>query len=291
VSKKTKPNKYKQKDPKGQDTRSGNGIVFCLKGIMMFVFIGVLSLGSIFIYDFITQSNIFNIKQIEISGTKRIQKQDLIELTGLNCEKNILAINLFSIEKLLVSHPWIQSACVKRTLNSELFISIIEQQPLAIVKIKNLADILINTKGSPFKEYNPLKDHIKNLPVVTGLDLTCANNQYLFNGTLFDTTMDFLQSNDCANIRRIQANKNTGVTIETQDIYNQLPWGEQGIVQIELGFNNFKAKLNKAKNISAYIDKNFPEKTICSMDLFNIKKVFIKTKLNNALPNYLEKGA
>jgi len=27
------------------------------------------------------------------------------------------------------------------------------------------------------------------------------------------------------------------------------------------------------------------------MDLFNIKKVFIKTKLNNALHNDLEKGA
>jgi cell division protein FtsQ len=103
--------------------------------------------------------------------------------------------------------------------------------------------------------------------------------------------MDFLQSNDCANVKKIKADKNTGVAIEAQDIYNHLPIGEQGIVQIELGFDNFKEKLNKAKNISAYIDKNFPEKTICSMDLFNIEKVFIKTKLNNALPNNLEKGA
>lgn len=291
MNKKIKPNKYKHKAKNDKDTRPMIGIVFCLKGIMILVFISVLSLGSIFIHDFITQSAFFNIKRIEISGTQRIQKHDILKLTGLNCEKNILAINLFSIEKCLASHPWVQSASVKRTLAAEILISIVEQKPLAIVKIEHLAEILINTQGSPFKEYNPLKDHIKNLPIIAGLDLTCANDQYRFNGTLFDSIMDFLQSNDCANVKKIKADKNTGVAIEAQDIYNHLPIGEQGIVQIELGFDNFKEKLNKAKNISAYIDKNFPEKTICSMDLFNIEKVFIKTKLNNALPNNLEKGA
>ena len=289
MSKKIQPNRYKPDSQKGRESESG--IFVCLKSLMTFVFICVLSLASIFLYDVITQSVFFNIKKIEITGTKRVLKEELIKLADLDFEKNILRINLFSIEKHIISHPWIQSALVKRNLDSVLSISVIEHEPLAIVKIENLTDILINSLGKPFKEYDPLKDQVKDIPFVTGIDLAIANDQFLFNGLLFDSIMNFLQSGDCGNIRQINGNKNTGVTIETRDIYNRFPLSEKGTVQVKLGFHNFKAKLNKAKHISEYIDKNFPEKIICSMDLFNIEKVFIKTKLNNALHNGLEKGA
>ncbi|MBT3387313.1 MAG: FtsQ-type POTRA domain-containing protein, partial [Desulfobacula sp.] len=125
---------------------------------MTFIFIMALSLGSIFIYDFLTQSDFLNIKKIEISGTKRVLKEDILKLADLTFEKNILEINLFSIEKRIISHPWVQSAYVKRNLDSVLSISIVEHKPLAIAKIGNLADILINTLGRPFKEYNPQND-------------------------------------------------------------------------------------------------------------------------------------
>lgn len=269
---------------------SGVGIDFCLKCIITVAFISILSLASIFVYDFITQSDFFKIKKIELSGTNRVLKEDILQLANLTSDENIFGLNLFTIEKLIASHPWIQSACVKRNFASVLFISIIEQKPLAIVKIENLADILINTQGRPFKEYNPLKDHLENLPVITGLDLTSSNNQYMFNGTLFNSIMDFLKIEGSSNVKRIKGDRNTGIAIETNDIYNQLPSESHGTIQIKLGFNNFKAKLEKAKKISEYIDNNFPERTICAMDIFNIKKVFIKTKLAGALHNNLEKG-
>ena len=291
MSKKIKPNRYKAETQKSNNTGSNSVNAICLQSLMTFIFIMALSLGSIFIYDFLTQSDFLNIKKIEISGTKRVLKKDILKLADLTFEKNILEINLFSIEKRIISHPWVQSAYVKRNLDSVLSISIVEHEPLAIAKIGNLADILINTLGRPFKEYNPQNDIIKNLPVITGLELSSSNNLYVFNGTLFNSIMGFLQSNDSDNIKQIIGDKNTGITIEAKDIYNQNPIEEPGIVQIKLGFNNFKAKLNKAKNISEYIDKNFPEKSICSMDLFNIERVFIKTKLNTALHNDLEKGA
>ncbi|RLC25932.1 MAG: TetR family transcriptional regulator [Deltaproteobacteria bacterium] len=291
MSKKIKPNRYKPASRDGDGVRSDSGasIDFCLKCIMTVAFISVLSLASIFVYDFITQSDFFNIKKIEISGTKQVPKEDLLKLAGLSCDKNIFGLNLFTIERRIVSHPWIQSALIERDLSARLFISVIEQEPLAIVKIENLADILINTQGSPFKEYNPQKDRIKNLPIISGLDLTSKNNQYLFNGPLFNSIMNFLKIDMAGNANKIKGDKNTGIVIDTHDIYNPSSKG-QGSIKIKLGFNNFKAKLKKAKKISAYIDKNFPDRTISSMDLFNIKKVFIKTTLNDALHNNLEKG-
>jgi cell division protein FtsQ len=292
VIKKIKPNRYKPEANQGEvfDSDSGFSIDFCLKCIMTVAFISILSLASIFVYDFITQSDFFNIKKIELSGTNRVLKEDILEIANLTCDENIFGLNLFSIEKLIASHPWIQSACVKRNLASVLFISIIEQEPLAIVKIENLTDILINIQGLPFKEYNPLKENLENLPVITGLDLTNTGSRYMFNGTLFNSIMDFLKLDGSISVKKIKGDRKTGIAIETSDIYNQLPFEGHGTIQIKLGFDDFQAKLRKAKKISEYIDKNFPERTICAMDLFNIEKVFIKTKLAVALHNNLEKG-
>lgn len=292
MSKKTKTNRYKPEGREIKNFKPGSeaGIDFCLKCITIVAFMSILSLASIFVYDFITQSNFFKIKKIEISGIKRIQEQELLRFADLSRNKNIFEINLFSTEKLLESHPWIQSASVKRNPGSVLSISVIEQELLAIVKIENLADILINTRGLAFKEYNPLQDNIKNLPFITGLELAGTNNQYSFDSTLFNSIMDFLQTDKSVKVRQIFGDKNTGITIEANDIYNPPASREQNTIFIKLGFNNFKAKLNKARHISDYIDKNFPEKIICAMDLFNIEKVFIKTKLNNALHSDLEKG-
>ena len=293
MSKKIKPNRYKPSSKEGNSLKSdssGVTIDFCLKCIMTVAFISILSLASIFIYDFITQSAFFNIKKIEISGTNRVLETDLLKLADLNCDKNIFGLNLFTIKKHITSHPWIQSASIKRDVSFNLFISIIEQEPNALVKIENLADILINTRGNPFKEYNPEKDRIENLPIISGLDLTNENNLYLFNGPLFNSIMDFLKIDSTDNVKKIIGDKNTGIVIDTNDIYNLNPSEGQGTIQIKLGFNNFKAKLNKAKKISGYIDENFPDRTISRMDLFNIEKVFIKTKLIDALHDNLEKG-
>jgi cell division protein FtsQ len=269
---------------------SGTNIDLCLKCIMAVAFISILSLSSIFAYDFITQSSFFNIKQIHISGTQRVLNDEILKLADLTPDDNIFGINLYSIERRIASHPWIDTVSVKRSLSSSLSISIVEQKPLAIVKIENLADILINTQGRPFKEYDPLEDNGENLPVISGLDLTRNDNRYMFDGPLFNSIMDFLHTDNPNRFKTIKADKNTGISIQAGDIYNRMPDPENGCVLLKLGFDNFNAKLKKAKMISEYIDKHFPDRTIRAMDLFDIQKVFIKTKLADALHTNLEKG-
>ncbi len=292
MSKKTKQNRYKS-DPDEPRRHfisdSGRFIDLCLKCIMSVAFISVLSLASIFVYDFCTQANFFNIKHIHISGANRVDKSEILSMANLCEDENIFDINLHQIKKHIEAHPWIQTASVKRNLKGMLFISIVEQEPLAIVKIENLADILINTQGTPFKEYNPIKDRIENLPVISGLDLTTQNEELLFYGPLFNSIMNLLKVND-GSVMHIRGDKNTGIIADVMDTYNRLPEVTNGVIQLKLGFDGFDDKFNKAKKISEYIDKNFPERTICAMDLFNIHKVFIKTKIDDTLHTNNEKG-
>lgn len=257
---------------------------------MTVAFISILSLLSIFVYDFCTQSSYFKIKQIVITGTDRVQKDEILSLAALNGDENIFDINLYTIEKQVTAHPWIQSAKVSRSLKAVLHIAIIEQKPLAIVKIENLADILINTQGTPFKEYNPSKDRIDDLPVISGLDLSKRNDRFMFYGPLFNSVFDLLTNETIAGPVHIKANPQTGLTVEVTDTYNMKEANRIQSMLLKLGFNDFKAKLAKARLLSKYIDKNFPDRTIVTMDLFNIHKVFIKTRNNDALHTTIEKG-
>ena len=283
MNKKIKQNRYKLEtennmERKGESITSVDAVDFFLKCIMIVVSITVLSLASIFIYDFITQTDFLNIKTIEISGIEQTSRNEILKLANIDFNTNIFQVNLSTAQQLIVSHPWIESADIKRSMPLKLIISIIEEKPLAIVKIENLTDILINTSGKPFKEYNPLKDSIKNLPVITGVGLHKSNYQYTFDSPLFNSVMEFFKTGNSNSVKSIKADINSGISIEANDIYNKFSLNNEKTIQMKLGFSKFKAKLNKAIEISRYIDKNFPEKTISTMDLFNIEKVFIKTE-------------
>ncbi|MCP4023373.1 MAG: FtsQ-type POTRA domain-containing protein [Desulfobacteraceae bacterium] len=293
ANKKIQANKFKPV-PKKKTSSSradfGSSIDIFLRFIMIVAFVSVLSLSSIFAYDYVTQSDYFNVNHIEVIGANRVSRQDIISLARISKQDNIFSVNKFIIEKQVASHPWIQSAAVKRKLNSTLVITIREEVPLAIVKIENLADIIINTSGKPFKEYNPKEDNIENLPVITGLELTNQENQYLFHGELFNSIMKILSINSFGSIKQIIGCERTGITIETNDIYNPKEENDESTIKIKLGFGDFEEKLRKAQKISVYMAKNYPDKSIGSMDLYNIEKIFIKTKDNITLHNNIEKG-
>jgi len=300
VNKKIKPNRYKpeSRDNEGYHENSVLSIDLCINCIVTIAFFTVLSLACILAHDFITQSAFFNIKNIEISGAEPDFEKEILELADLNCDKNIFKVNLYHAEQLIVSHPWIESATVKRDMKTlGLIIKIIREKPLAVVKIGNLADILINTRGLPFKEYDPGKDNTLNLPVITGVELKMSAaarmeekqkkgvHTYSFNSPVFTAVMEFLKTDSPNSIKLIKADHNTGLTVTADDIYNKTPLNSAKTIEIKLGFNNYKAKLNKAMEISEYIDKNFPERTISTMDFFNIDKIFIKTAPGITLQN------
>ena len=287
-----KQNKYKP-EPSSPKRKNAGPKVLKKNGLKVWVTFGLvflMSLSAIWVHDAITQCPFFTIKQVDISGALRVKKKEIIQLAGLTKQANLFQINLNIIEQQLVSHPWIERASVKRSFFSTLVMAIVEEEPLAIVNIENLADIIINTQGQPFKEYDPQKDQLNFLPVISGVDLTQAGTTYQFEGLLFNSIMDLLKLQGFGRISNIMGDENIGITIQSQDIYNRNQVNTQTVMPIILGFNQFAEKRIKAIKISTYIDKYFPDKSICAMDLYNIEKIFITTKETDALHHTLEKG-
>ena len=265
-----KKNKYKAKGKKAFTLRFG------LKCFMTLTLFSILSLTAIFAHDFITQTPFFNITRIDISGIKHATRDEILKLTTLKESKNIFELNTGLAEKEIISHPWIQSAEVKRQLPSELLISIIEHKALAIVHVGNTA-ALINFQGLPFKQYIPDSDKLSDITVVKGLKLNQIDDKHLFTGRLFESVMEFLNTNKSGHVQQITANEYMGISILSEEFHRLSNDPESDIIPIKLGFNNYKAKLKKAKRIYKYMAEHFTDRSIHTMDLFDIEKAFIRT--------------
>ncbi len=240
----------------------------------------VFSIAALFVYDFVTQSPLFMIREIKVSGNDRVTQEEVLALCGLDKTENIFRLNVAAVEKKLSAHPWIESASVERELFSGILICITEQRALAIANIENMIRVVINTQGIPFKEYEPEMDHLGGVPVISGLDLTLSGNSYEFQGPLFQSIMEFLNTNPQAaqDVITVNGDSQTGIMIYTRGIFDKKVQSPGHMIPIRLGFDHFAEKLERAKKIGAYMAKNFPEKTIRSMDLFDMEKVFIKVQ-------------
>ncbi len=315
ANKKIKQNRYKPMKVSGDKPVSpAPGSRKFSRMISIAFMMGLMGLSAIWLHDAVVQSPFFTIRHIEISGLSRVSRNEVLDLADLNRAGKDGAGNLFDIrpnliEQKLGTHPWVARAKVKRQLRSTLIIRVEEETPLAIVTIENLADIIINTQGVPIKEYDPEKDGLTALPVISGMDLSLSDNRYLFEGELFNSVMDLLKVKGLSQIRTVHGDEHTGILIQAPDIYNKSPDTENKIsenhgsgmetmetktvgprilIPIKLGFHQFEQKLARAREISRYMAARYPSKTILAMDLYDIEKIFIKTE--DTLHNTLEKG-
>lgn len=289
MNEKIRQNRYKKKpDNQGPIQKANRQTFFKIAAVPVLIFF--LSMAAVFAHDAVVQSPFFTIQKVTITGDHRVKKQEIMSLAGLEQPANFFQVNLFAMEKKIAAHPWVAAASVRRSLLFTLTVSIVEEEPLAVVCIENVSDILINTRGKPFKEYDPDRDHMLKLPVITGLDLTKTRDQYQFQGPLFNSILDLLQGQFPQPIVSIQGDEHTGITIQVPDIFNRDPMTKNTLIPLHLGFDDYRKKLIKARKISRYITANIPGKTICAMDLFDIDHVFVKTADMDTLHSNIEKG-
>ncbi|MCP3900602.1 MAG: FtsQ-type POTRA domain-containing protein, partial [Desulfobacteraceae bacterium] len=133
-----KKNRYKNK------SENALNINFISKPMIIILVLCLTSIALIYTYDFVMQSTYFNLKKIHINGNIRVKSKAIVSLAKIKKDNNILSLNLALLQKRILSHPWVQNVSIKRSLPSTLSIELTEEIPLAIVKIDNIAQILIN---------------------------------------------------------------------------------------------------------------------------------------------------
>src|SRR5207302_6854353 len=82
----------------------------------------------------VTNSPVFQARQIEVSGTTHLSRAEVLRLAHVGSGTNLLWFHADSIERRLEHSPWIARATVARSLPSTLRIQIEERSAVAQVR-------------------------------------------------------------------------------------------------------------------------------------------------------------
>jgi cell division protein FtsQ len=258
---------------------------YAVAGLTMLI---ATSCFFVLIHDAITQCDYFKAKRLNIEGLQRLTTKQIIRQASVRKGMNIMAVNLTTVRKRLIAHPWIAEAEVRREIPSGLNIRIKEHAPLAIVNLER--KYLINEQGQIFKEW--AASDPDSLPVINGMQLADFNvhgktndpvSQQLvgqskgsqnksLNARPFAAVMQVLilgkqRRSILPNhkIKKIRVDREIGITLETFE----------HMKTIVLGYHNYPLKYAMLKNILKYRKqkRNFPN--FDRIDLNNVNRIVV----------------
>ncbi|WP_455473781.1 cell division protein FtsQ/DivIB [Bartonella sp. B30(2025)] len=127
---------------------------------------GILSSGNVGTIMTTTMSDIgFVITDVDVHGNKRVKKQEILKLLGLDVSPSIFIFDVGGARSVLERQVWIQSAIVQKIYPNRLRISVVEREPYAIWQHDGMMDIIDNTGRVivPFQG-----GQVQDLPLVVG---------------------------------------------------------------------------------------------------------------------------
>ncbi|MGX9365279.1 cell division protein FtsQ/DivIB [Desulfoplanes sp. PS50] len=129
------------------------------------VFIGIVSVGLLYAYRYVTEQSFFALDEVIVSGNSHREDATLVKLGGIELGKNIFDLSISEIQQQLLKDPWIEKASVRRVLPDRLEILVRERQACFWVTRKNhlwYAD----RRGEEIDRVEPA--HFISLPVLGG---------------------------------------------------------------------------------------------------------------------------
>lgn len=117
-------------------------------------------------YEHTTTSPYFAISAIAISGSDRIQRDEILKTAGFSDGVNIFLFDIELARRALQEHPWIETAKVKRKLPRTLLIDITERTSVAIAMMD--VPYLVDETGEVFKRWSQ-GDPI-TAPIISGIN-------------------------------------------------------------------------------------------------------------------------
>jgi len=109
--------------------------------IAQFVVIG----GSVFLVGwfsyhavhYLRTSPRFEVRQLSVSGLRRVHQNQVIERANFDIGTNAFAVNLEQIRQRVEGLQWVHHALVQRVLPNEIVIKVAEREPIGLARMRN----------------------------------------------------------------------------------------------------------------------------------------------------------
>lgn len=215
--------------------RSKNILWETAKASVLIGIIAVTATSMIFIYNYMFHSPYFQLEEVVISGCGRVTEKEIAALAGVKHFQNILAINLEETARRIRINPWVEDVELERELPDKLVIKVSEKRPIALIK-KDGDIYFVDSDGVMFEKLG--KRENADIPILTGFDK---------NADLLKKSTELIA---CLSSRDMFPKISDVSEIRGEDIFG-FSLVTNGGLCIELGFENYREKLERLKSVMA----------------------------------------
>ncbi|KEC54607.1 cell division protein FtsQ/DivIB [Bartonella koehlerae] len=133
----------------------------------------------------------FVVTDVSISGNKRVVKQQVLKILGLDVAPSIFTFDVDRARSLLEKQVWIQSANVQKIYPNRVRISVVERKPYAIWQHDGVVDIVDSTGHVivPFQT-----GIVQNLPFIVGQGAQNAAKGFLQELSAYPKVYDHVRA-------------------------------------------------------------------------------------------------
>ena len=224
-----------------------------------------LMCGALFSgYRALSSATPFRLKNIEVSPSKRLTRDEILGIAGVEAGRDLLRMNLKRMGEQLTQNPWVETVHIRRYFPDGLSISITEREPLAIVNMGFI--YYLDRNGTVFKVLNQ-GDRL-DYPVVTGFSEDELTNDPTGMREALKSTCELL---------KIVAEKGPLILADVSEIHYDKGYGftlftASGALPVKVGSGDFAAKIERLSRIYRelmaqqpglrYIDLDYSDKII-----------------------------
>jgi cell division protein FtsQ len=112
------------------------------------------------------QSDLFRVCQVLVKGCDRVTEEEILQLSNVTAQDNLLSLDLKSIATSIEAHPWVHTVEVKKKLPDHLMITIKERTSVALLNSDKM--YLVDEQGEIIDELST--EEPVSLPIITGID-------------------------------------------------------------------------------------------------------------------------
>ncbi|NVN90879.1 MAG: FtsQ-type POTRA domain-containing protein [Desulfuromonadales bacterium] len=217
-------------------------------------------------YRSLSSLTYFRLKNIEVSASKRLTREEIMATAGVEPGRDLLGMNLKKMGEQLALNPWVETVRIRRYYPDGLSISVTEREPLAVVNMGYF--YYLDKKGTVFKVLNQ-GDRL-DYPVVTGFSEEDLTSDPAGMKEALKTTCELLTllREKCAfiltDVSEIHYDKGYGFTLFTAS----------GALPVKIGAGDFSAKFSRLARI--YQNLKAQQQTIQYIDLDYNDKIIVK---------------
>jgi cell division protein FtsQ len=217
-------------------------------------------------YRAVSKVTFFKIKNIEVSESKRLSRDEILGIAGIGPGGDLLRVNLKTMGEQLAQNPWVETVRVRRFFPDALSIEITEREPMAVVNMGYI--YYMDKKGKIFKVLN--KGDRLDYPVVTGFSEEDLKTDPDGTRKSLEATSDLL---------KILQEKGAFILAEVSEIHYDKGYGftlftaSDGLT-VKVGAGDFSAKIERLSKIYQSLMAQRP--TLHYIDLDYNDKIVVK---------------